>query len=439
MIYKDYKISKRYTNASEDLLSGWKKYLGMFSELKLTKNKIDKMDKVVRCFIYNLCKFKTNTMEDMDVCLNRTNYAKPLIYNGVVVNRKVSYDYARMFIDFLVATGKATLVKGECYSEWDGGTSAFSRERSKLVFSDLMLQWVADVGITREALDNCVFIRVHGVDVEVPENDDLTTATSLMKNYNILASKTEVVMEDKEYAVKAIKVFNETTEKGGRIYLVDSNGDLVKRPIKAGVELSGECFVGRLGMKINGVPVVEIDYSANHPRICYTKLGIDIGDFDPYGVTLDGCDPKALREVAKFALLCLLNADNEKTAILALNKHIGSSQTIKKAKEDGLLPQRIPVRDVIQSVYERNEGISEFFFQESWGWLQRVESLMLEYVIDLMMQNDQFIIPIHDSILCREDQLDFAKKAMYDAYESVMGSADNCRLKVLRKEDFMCN
>ena len=152
MIYKDYKISKRYTNASEDLLSEWKKYLGMFSELKLTKNKLDKMDKAVRCFLYNLCKFKTSTVKEMDVCLKESEYSKPLIYNGTLVNRKVSYSFSRMFIDFLVATGKAALVKGECYSEWDGDTASFHRERSKLVFSQSMLDWIECAGIVREAL-----------------------------------------------------------------------------------------------------------------------------------------------------------------------------------------------------------------------------------------------------------------------------------------------
>lgn len=440
MIYRDYILKKEYLDHSSFILDEWIKYLGKFSEVKVTKNKREKMDKVCRCFIYNLAKFKTSGMGQMFVSLNRTDYSEPLIYNGVSVNRKVSYTFTRMLFDFLVVDGWALLEKGEAEVELTVDGWGFRQEKSKLIFTDKFMHWFYSTGIEREGLDNCVFIRVNGENIAVGKSKELDTSTLIMQMYNAKAARTSVVLGDTEYPVNAIKVFNDDLSKGGRVYLMNNGWKLLKRPVRVDeetYELTGADLVGRLGMQIDGVPVVEVDYCANHPRICYTLVGIDIGDFDPYAITMVGCDDGAIRDVAKFALLCLLNASNERDAMLALNKHIGQSDVIKRHKEKGLLPQRIPSTEVIRAVYSRNEAISEFFFQESWGRLQRAESLMMEYVIDTMMQNDQFIIPIHDSVLCKEDQLDFVKGVMYDAYEHVLGDASNCRLKVSRKEDFL--
>lgn len=440
MIYRDYIIKKEYLDHSSFFLEEWIKYLGRFSEVKVTKNKRDKMEKVCRCFIYNLSKFKTKNMDQMYISLDESDYSKPLIYNGEAVNRKVSYTFARMLFDFLIVDGWAMIEKGEIESEWTVNGWEIRQEKSKLIFTDKFMQWLYSTGIEREGLDNCVFIRVNGENITTEKSKELDTSTFIMQMYNAKAARTSVVLDGTEYPVNAIKVFNDDLSKGGRVYLMNNGWKLLKRPVKMDeetYELTGAELIGRLGMKIDGVDVVEVDYSANHPRICYTRLGIDIGDFDPYAITMAGCDDKAIREVAKFGLLCLLNASNERDAMLALNKHIGQSDVIKKYKAKGLLPQRIPSLEVIRAVYERNEAISEYLFQDSWGWLQRVESLMMEYVIDMMMQNDQFIIPVHDSVLCKEDQLDFVKKVMYDAYENVLGDASNCRLKVSRKEDFL--
>ena len=128
---------------------------------------------------------------------------------------------------------------------------------------------------------------------------------------------------------------------------------------------------------INRKNTVEVDYSGHHIRILYAINNLQVPD-DPYDI--EGID----RDVQKQAMLIMLNADKQISAIGAMVK--------KRIKA--------PVK-IIRALEERHKEISKHFFTGVGNALMNEDADLAEAVMLKMMKRRAVVLPVHDSFIVR--------------------------------------
>lgn len=166
------------------------------------------------------------------------------------------------------------------------------------------------------------------------------------------------------------RVFNQGSfNKGGRIYWWGQNLPASRRA----------------DLRIDGQPVVELDYQSLHPRMLYARRGAVL-DFDPYAV------PDFPRKRAKRALLVALNAP-----------HIGKAVAALLASVDGdgtAWPYDWPqTRCLVDSVIARNPTIAEDIGADVGIGLMHEDSELALRVVKACAKLSIACLPVHDSFI----------------------------------------
>lgn len=191
----------------------------------------------------------------------------------------------------------------------------------------------------------------------------------------------------------------------------------------------------RQNMEIGGKPCVEWDYSAQHPRILYTKEDLLIPvDFKPYQVDIssyleveEGFSEKSL---CKHILLLLINSGN---TTLAINKDY---TTVEKLRSKGLFHliseeyRGIVIKDLkglIEAIKAHNKPINKYFGREKHALpLQKLDSEIARFILVSSVEDNVCVIPYHDSFVTSCDNEEWMKVKMFQAWEHVLGTRDNC-------------
>ena len=82
----------------------------------------------------------------------------------------------------------------------------------------------------------------------------------------------------------------------------------------------------------------------------------------------------------------------------------------------------------------RNIGISESFGSNQGAIMQFYDSMWMERVLSYIVQADIPAIPIHDSILCPEENASEVERYMELAYKQSFGDTYNFKVKVKQAE-----
>lgn len=209
----------------------------------------------------------------------------------------------------------------------------------------------------------------------------------------------------------------------------------------------------RKSLIIDGSETISLDYKSLHPSILYAKEGIDLKGFDPYAckvkmdVDLDDvfefaydydlldmydCTYDPNRNLAKTALLCMINADSEEAAIKAISKSLRDDYRKKDKGNRKYLGMKKPikVKEAVQELTRTNEPIAKYFFTGYSLKLQNMDSKMIRYCIDSFLIEDKILLPVHDSISIKEEDEELGITVMYEAYEGVVGTLMNCRVEI---------
>lgn len=193
----------------------------------------------------------------------------------------------------------------------------------------------------------------------------------------------------------------------------------------------------RKDIRIDGNPTVEIDFKSLHPSMIAEFQGYKLPDgFDPYGILLEGYDPKTLRSIAKIAFMCIFNSKNLMQATAAVSQELrdlrdeDGKHIPTQWKEKGLVPQVIQVKQILQELAMHNIYAQDWVFSGKGIFLQNTDSKIMDCVIQQFLDVDEFMIPVHDSVVVEERLKDFAINAMKVAYKQVMKTDMNCRLDV---------
>ncbi|MGS1094082.1 hypothetical protein ACVCNR_05765 [Aquamicrobium terrae] len=150
---------------------------------------------------------------------------------------------------------------------------------------------------------------------------------------------------------------------------------------------------------INGIPTVEVDFSSMQLAMLYAKIGQDLKG-DAYAI--EGIDP-SYRNLVKTTTLKLINGKGRLSAPL------------KSA-----LPENMTWKELQALVLERHKPIAEFFHSGEGIRLQRLDSDIAEEVIMEMLAKEVVALPIHDSFIVPEGNLDSLCSVMLAAYQRKM-------------------
>jgi len=163
---------------------------------------------------------------------------------------------------------------------------------------------------------------------------------------------------------------------------------------------------------INEQKTVELDYSALHLHLLYSKLNINYeeefgkGD-DPY--SLEGFD-SSYRPIIKVATLTSLNM---KTA-----KYF--SQTVaSRLRKEGIFQENIPYKEIKNKMLAKHHKLKDYFFTGVGLELMFKDSCISEYIIWKMTNKKIPILSIHDSYVVAVPYKELLLSVMLKAFKSL--------------------
>lgn len=409
------------------------KYLSSFTDLKLTHSRLLKIKQAIDCLFYNIqYSMVGNTLV---TTRDENDFSRPLIYNGRKVNRKVSYKATMAFFSWLHQTGYAVNEIG-FVGNWikvDGEWKPQTTNQSKLILSQAMIDDVNQVIKSKSDIPPVLnVIRVRDKDKQYTTKrlgDYQQEMCKLLQLYNKQSKDFVIASGGKEFDIQVAKVYNQTSwDKGGRTYVIGGGSKVLESEIRS-------------LLTIDGQPTAECDYKSLHARLVATITGTSIPlDHDPYQITLDGYDSKVLRKICKLLVLCMFNAGSKQAAIAAVNKELNSEYVLDANGQDipirqywydqGLAPKHLELKYIADLLLQHNPFMKEHAFTGCGLELQNLDSRMMDIVVDYFTNKGEFCLPVHDSVVVVESLKDDAIKVMYEAYEQIMGNADNCIVEV---------
>ncbi|SIN91663.1 hypothetical protein SAMN02745161_1170 [Halodesulfovibrio marinisediminis DSM 17456] len=197
-------------------------------------------------------------------------------------------------------------------------------------------------------------------------------------------------------ACEMYRIFNESFVGGGRFYA----------PWWA--QLDSE---DRAKIKINGDPVVELDFSAYHPSLLYLRELGTLPEGDVYALPLLGemmpeVSSSELRKVIKKAFLVLLNADTRTQAKQAL-------RDVGRTYEEFEVLRTVDLDMLFDSIAERHPAIWKYFGAGMGKRLQNWDSKVADRVMEIMMlKHGVPCLPVHDSFIVPEQHEETLFEAM---------------------------
>lgn len=141
----------------------------------------------------------------------------------------------------------------------------------------------------------------------------------------------------------------------------------------------------RKRLLIDGEEVIELDFKALHPRLCYHLSGKPLGaEVDPYA--LPDLAGEGIRPIVKIAFNQLLNMTTP-----------GCPKAPPGAAR--LLPKGVVYRDLIDRIEQNHKPIGAWFRQGRGLALQRIDSDIVERVTGYLIHRGICCLPVHDSFI----------------------------------------
>lgn len=392
--------------------------------LKPTQNK--RLSDAMACLVYNIRHCVATGEGEFVVTLNKSDYNRPIIYNGnVVKGRRVSYSWFKKCLSWMVEKGWVSLYIGSVDSfKYIGGKVIPDKKSSSIV---TVSEWLTDVfkpvssKIHMETLKNVLELRdEEGNALPYRLTDYHYRLIELLDTYNQYLLDTTISIGSSEYIIQGKKVYNKEFTLGGRTYIT-------------GVKVMSELLKkeNRVNIMIDGKPTVELDFASHHPRIIAEIEGVTLPeDFDNYGIVLDGYDSNCLRKLAKIAMLTLINSKSPRQAAMALSMESCRKLPLDDWKASGLIPDPFSSKRIVQAVMEHNSYALSWFAEGRGLELQNIDSKIMDYIIDKCNQCRIVVIPLHDGVRVGEEYVKTVAGFMESGYVNVLGSKVNCKIKI---------
>lgn len=266
--------------------------------------------------------------------------------------------------------------------------------------------------------------------VEYRDNANTRQMRRHLKTINYFLDGHELTLDGAVICSRYHRVFNRSWDQGGRFYC-HAVQSLPKSE--------------RSRLLINGEPVVELDFSSHHLRLCYHRRGYDAPDGDLYKLQPYG---REYRQVIKKIALIGLNVPNFESIARAVGRELGrdmralrerirelenissprEEQVIDIMGETEVLQKQIrfllgidddTIRHIGGLIEKRHELIRDDFFNGQGRDLQFLDSQITERIMLDMVARRIPCYSVHDSYICPVRHEDMLRNTMLDAYREI--------------------
>lgn len=233
---------------------------------------------------------------------------------------------------------------------------------------------------------------------------DVRRMMQTVKSLNEVNDNWEILNGDGQHLSNVYcRVFNEDWENGGRYYRADV------------LSIKNRESKGRLDITIGGESVIEVDFSCLHFRIAAALMGLDSRDVpnDVYE-NVKGVETGVDRKIVKLAVNILFNTKSKRSAIMALNSEISSLTEEEMGRYN--LGGGSSVINLVLSSY----SIFDRFMHKGWGSrFQWMDSELATGVLTPFISLEKPILPVHDSFITRECDIDLLLHSMGDGFREL--------------------
>lgn len=430
------KLAKRYSNAGAFDLSVWSEHphvdssvdsiyveMAKLSEFSGHAKKRKMHIRTVLLDLYN--KYLTDPEMYSSYTRNNNWYSKlDARYNPNKISRILIN-----IIDGMVELGYVEDKRG-FYDRSTRGKSFNSKIRATHKLANEVFTSFKSVSVLLEKHPDTECIILRDIDPKTGQKKDIgytdTAETDRMRNelqtYNSLLRRTFIDIQ--HYPSDGIP-----SDKGERNIHINFSNKFVRRIFNNGSWENGGRFYGgwwqslpkEWRRKINigyHQPVIEIDYSGLHIIILYALEGIDYWDVDgsdPYHLP-DYEDSDRMRSLLKQVLLSTINARDRLSAVKSIQWKIN-----KNPEEFGWFDTLgVDLKKLIDDFATRHSPIRHHFFSGSGIKLQRLDSIMAEYIIREMTKTGIPVLCIHDSFIVPSTIEEVLQMKMVEAVEYIL-------------------
>lgn len=204
-------------------------------------------------------------------------------------------------------------------------------------------------------------------------------------------------------------IYNTDPFHGGRLYTQFQN--LRSRNVKE-----------RINTLIDGEPICEVDYNANHLRMSLAVFAKQDAGETPYEDIAAICGES--RSVVKGFITRCMGADNASSALKSYQSEKG---------EDKWNKQRFEA--ILNATYKRYPELE--MFGGVGVKLQSLEGAILKRVMLRGVDEDIVCLPIHDAIACKAKDAEWVEHVMTEEWTREVGTVIHPKIKTSFAEGFL--
>lgn len=188
----------------------------------------------------------------------------------------------------------------------------------------------------------------------------------------------------------------------------------------------------RKAMLIDGEPAAELDFSGMFLRMAYHSAGIDPDRkqdiyrpeiiFPTFHSFQNSSQSKRaiVREFVKRATNVCWNVANRKQAHSSVGKLLTEHPEQKLLKNVVYSIEESNPTDIVARIIAAHPQIADSFFKRAGLDLMTVESRIMLQILRKFTDAKKPVLAIHDAVVCRISDVDFAKSAMKQSYRQFL-------------------
>lgn len=335
--------------------------------------------KHLECVLANLFYAEKIGLRYVSIPFDNTAYRTKSRYNALRISFKIVATVKAM-----AAAGYVTINIG--FLDRDTGIS----RRTRIIATPKLLSLLEDEmrkpvnELVQMVKCECIELRNEEGFVEYVDSRFTKAARKALQDYNDMMKCADITFPTDTMVTDTYRVFNGDWDRGGRFY----NHRWSFMPKEQ-----------RLSIRMNGEPVVEVDYSAQHLRLLYAMLGYQIAN-DPYAVG------SYARKAVKDAILIMLNAKTQAGAHKAITLKLTQAKLALAKDADDAKAQKlvdafegVDVGELIRDILSYHAPIWNFFCSGIGIILQNLDSRICEAVLKHFVSLNVPCLPVHDSFL----------------------------------------
>jgi hypothetical protein len=173
----------------------------------------------------------------------------------------------------------------------------------------------------------------------------------------------------------------------------------------------------RPNITLNGIPTVELDFSAHHLRILYHIEKVDFRG-EIYIYNKEDKENEDNRMVHKKIAMIAINAENKKSAINAVRKALKEEKKVGKFKSD--IPPIKEIERLYNEFIEHHKPIAKYVGADKGIELQRIDSDIMNKILVELTDLKILALPVHDSIIVQVQHEEKLKELMIKYYKQLL-------------------